>query len=388
MTENILTEINKAAIKFLSPLTPLDTYKTIVKEAVKLVKGSYGNILLEQNGELKRVYASIKMAYGTKNRKRGNTYRSYIKQKVIVASIRETGPHHPEMVNYGVKWTIFVPLVYQKKSIGVLTINSKSDEKVDRKLYNGLKLLGSLASLAIIKTQALDDTKKALETRDLFISLASHELKTPLTSVNGYVQMIQKKAKNSPDFPYHLIDNLAKETHRLTNLISELLEINQVKTGTFNFSWQVCSLNDVIENAINNFELTHPKRKITYLNLLNTKPDFIIGDFDKLLQVLLNVLQNAAKFSSEETEIRITLDENPKNCVIKVQDRGIGIDKKDMPNIFKDFYKGNRSSQEGMGLGLFLTKHIIDSHKGQIKVKSPDSRGTTIEFQLPKVAIT
>ncbi len=386
--DNLLEKINKSAIKFLAPLTPIDTYKTIVKEAIKLIDGNYGNVLLEQNGEIKRVYASIKMAYGTKNRKRGNTYKSFVEQKVIVAPIKELGPHHPEMANYGVKWTIFIPLVYQKKSIGVLTVNTRKEEKVDRKQYNALKLFGSLASLAIVKTQALDEIQKALETRDLFISLASHELKTPLTSVNGYVQLIQKKAKNFEGFPVNLVDSLAKETHRLTNLINELLEINQVKTGTFNFNWVVCSLGEIIDRAVTNFKLIRPQRTILFNNKLKDKPDFIIGDSDKLLQVILNVLHNAAKFSPEETIITVTLDEDEKCCVIKVKDRGTGIDKKDLPNIFKDFYKGNSNSHEGMGLGLFLTKHIIDSHKGIIKVKSIEHRGTTIEFQLPKVAIT
>lgn len=383
--DNLLAQINKSAIKFLAPLAPVTTYKIIVREAVKLVDADYGSILLEQDGELKRVYASIKMAYTTQNRKRGNTYRSFAEKKVIVAPIGELGPLHPELSKYGVKWTIFIPLSYQNKSIGVLTINTRKEEKLDKKQFTALKLYGTLASLAIINTKALDETNKALETRDLFISLASHELKTPLTSINGYIQLLQKKAKTIDTIPINIIDNLARETNRLTSLVRELLEINQVKAGNFRFNFTECNISELIDDALTTFKIVFPTRKVLYINSIKSTSDLIIGDKDKIIQVVLNVLQNAVKFSTEDSIIQINLTEDKNNFIFSIKDKGKGISGKDLPHIFKDFYKGSGHTNEGMGLGLFLTKHIVDSHKGNIKVRSTEGKGTTIEFKIPKM---
>jgi signal transduction histidine kinase len=383
--ENILVNINKAAIKFLAPLAPVETYKIIVKEAIKLVGADYGSILLEQEGSLKRVYASIKMAYTTQNRKKGNTFKSFSEQKVIVAPIKELGPLHPELTKFGVKWTIFIPLSYQKKSIGVLTINTRKEEKLDKRQFNALKLYGTLASLAIINTRALAETNKALETRDLFIALASHELKTPLTSINGYVQLLQKKANTTQLLPLPIIDNLVRETNRLTNLIKELLEINQVRSGSFHFSFIECNFAELIKQALTTFAIVSPSRIIRFKNTIRSTSDLIIGDPDKIIQVTLNLLHNAAKFSPASTEITVTLKEDKNYFIFTIQDQGKGISQVDLPHIFKDFYKGNDHTKEGMGLGLFLTKHIIDSHKGLIKVRSQENKGTIIEYKLPKI---
>jgi len=151
--DNILEQIHIAGLKFLLPLTLEETYKIIVAEAVSLVNAAYGSIMLDVDGQLKRVYSSSKLGYGTSNRKNGNTYSSFSEKKIIVAHIDETGKFHPELVKQGIKSTIFIPLAYQDKTLGVLTINSKEKIEQSTSELKALKLFGSMATLVIRKAQ-------------------------------------------------------------------------------------------------------------------------------------------------------------------------------------------------------------------------------------------
>ena len=171
-SSNILERIQTAGLKFLVPLTLEETYQTIVQEAIKLIDAEYGSILLEENNEWKRVYASSKLADKTESRKKGNTYKAFTQNKVIIADIKETAKFHPELKKQGVKSSIYIPLIYKDKAIGVLSINAKKKvEQTDSELKT-LKLFGSMASLVIRKAQLYKETQDALDTRDFFISLS------------------------------------------------------------------------------------------------------------------------------------------------------------------------------------------------------------------------
>jgi signal transduction histidine kinase len=387
MEENILEKIYKASLRFLVALTPEETYAAIVEEAIKLVDAKYGSVILEQEGELVRVFSSSPVAYKTKNRKNGFTYRAFSQRKVVVAHISETEKVHPELKAVGVKWTIFIPLSYQSKSVGVLTVNSAKDENLNQKELQTLELFGSMASLAIRKTQLYSETKKALELRDLFISMAAHELRTPITTIYGYAQLLHNKTLGSNTVESRWVDELHAESYRLTLLVADLLEINRIRAGNLSFVLKECNLREIVDRGVKNFQFNHPGRKIIIKDDLSKKSDLVVGDFDKLLQVLINLLDNAVKFSSDETEVVINLKFKTPYLIMSVIDSGKGIDKKDLPRVFEDFYKGRDSSKEGMGLGLFLAKNIIDQHHGSITISSKVNKGTKVHIKLPRVKI-
>lgn len=382
--EKTLAKINRSAVKFLAPLELEETYKIIVNEAVKMVGASYGSILLQSDaGDLKRVYASKQYAFKTVNRKKANTYKCFTSRKALIVPISELGSHHPEMENYGIRWTIFIPLFYQNKSIGVITINTKNEEEIDKKDMGSLKLFGMFATLAILNAQSRTEVKRTLESRDLFIALASHELKTPLTAINGYIQLLSRKITDPADPMFKWISSTRGEINRLIALVKELLEVDQIKTGKLNYSWSNTDLNQIIEQAVSSFSLIQPNRQIIYKNKLKNKSGVIMGDSNKLLQVILNVIQNAMKYSEDKIEITLFLKSHM--YVITIKDFGVGIDDADKKKVFKDFYKGSNNNKEGLGLGLFLTKHIIDSHKGKIDIISEKNIGTTVLIMLPAV---
>lgn len=379
----IIEKIYKASLKFLEPLDGSSTLVTIVDEAVKLVDGDYGSILLMHEKELIRVYASSPIAYQTKIRKNGNTYTCFNTGKPVLDTIKEMQKAHPELKRAGIRSTIFIPLTNKGKSIGVLTVNSKNNREFSMYQLHILQLFGAMASLAIRKTQLYEEIKKALDMRDMFISMASHELRTPLTTISGYVQLLQSKMRNEEGVTKMWMDELGRELERLTLLVKELLEINRIKAGNLQYNFKESNITDIVNRAVRTVEFGHPGRKIILTNKLEDK-DSVIGDYDKLLQVINNILENAAKYSGDTDEIRMTLSKKNNQFRITVKDKGIGIPEKELPDIFKGYVQGKNHNREGLGLGLFLTKSIIEKHLGHINIRSVENKGTTVEVLLPK----
>lgn len=384
MDSNI-THLNNAVLKFLAPLTPKETYKTIVDEAIKLVYGDEGMVMLPHQGALRTVYGSSEETSKKQPRKRGFAYRAFTKREAFVIHQKDFEDFDPLTAATGVRSIIFIPMSYKKQSLGVLVVRShKKDEEFSEKQLELLKLFGTFASMAIRKTQLYDETKRSLEVRDLFISTAAHELRTPLTTINGYMQLLKGKVTKE-NFPYYRwFEELSWEVLRLSLLVNELLEINRIKTGQFQYAWKECSLHEIMKRAISNFSFAFPNHTLILEDNINATSDIIIADFDKILQVINNILQNAGKYSSEKSTVTIGLKSRSPWYIIEVEDHGQGIPKDDLARIFEEFHKGKDRNEEGMGVGLYLAKSIIKQHHGTIEVFSKLHKGTTVEIKLPK----
>ncbi len=382
--DNILEKIYKSGLKFLDPLSTEETYSIIVEEAKKLVNAENASMFLEQEGLLERVYATDPRFMEIKIRPEGHTFTAFKHKKAYVRTIKIVGKIHPELKKIGVKSVIFIPLSYKNKSIGVLTVQAHDDQKFSNKELNILKLFGSMASLSIRKTQLYEETKKALDTRDLFISMASHELRTPLTAISGYIQLLRARLAKSDTTESRWVEQLYWECIRMTNLVKELLEINRIRSGQLNYEWKECSIKEIVERAVTNFRFSYPDREIVIKDELDSHKAKVIGDFDKILQVITNLIDNAIKFSSEDTPITLKLTYKNKYLILLVEDEGIGISSKDKKKMFDGFFRGNNHQREGMGLGLFLAKDIISRHHGNIGIHSKKG-GTTIEVKLPQI---
>lgn len=380
--ESILEKINKSTARFLVPLTTEETFKIIVAEAKKIIGGDYGAIFLENNSELERVYADADF-FTFKQRKRGFTFTTFTTNKPLVVDVDSEKNFHPAIVNNGIKSIVHIPLAYKDKSIGVLTIHSLEPKHFSQKDLHLFVLYGSLASMAIRKTQLYDETKNALETRDLFISLASHELRTPLTSINGYIQLLHRKLAHQPTVEGKWIKELYEESIRLTNLIKELLEINRIKQGQLQYELRECRIEEFVHAAIGRYRFVNPDRRIQLMNDLKNKDTRIIGDCEKLLQMVSTLLNNADKFSPHNAPIEVILSQTRHHVIIQIKDQGLGIAGNDLNKVFEGFYKGDKKESEGLGVGLLLAKHIVSYHHGSISLKSKKNRGTTVEVRLP-----
>ncbi len=383
----MLQKIHIASLKFMAPLSIKRTYKEIVNEAIDLMEADYGTVFLIRQNVIQRVYSTVRRPI--QPRKDGFTYKVFKTKKIKIVSLPEILKNHPEAKllyfspkKLKIKSVVLIPLSTRRKSMGVLSLQSKKSTNFHKTKLRGLRLFASMASLAIEKNLLYNQVKNSLETRDLFISTASHELRTPLTTIYGYSQWIEEYVKKGkmPELKWAKI--MIKESKRLNLLINELLRIEQIKIGNFQYNFKKTNLNEVIERATVSFNMEYRNHKL-FVERNVPKKSNVYGDFNKLMQVFINLLNNSAKFSPMGSAIRLSLSQTSRNYSIKIQDRGAGITKKDIPKIFKGFYKGSKS-KSGMGLGLFLAKNIIEEHEGKILIKSRLNQGTTVEIKLPK----
>ncbi len=385
VSEDILEKIYKASMKFLVPMTTEETYSMIVEEAIKLVKAEYGSILLGREDGLERVYASSALFYKITPRKKGIMYGVYKNRKARVLQSQDIIKIHPQFKETETRSDILIPLAYRNKSIGVLSVLSKRNVTFSEKELDILKLFGSLASLAIRKTELYDEAKKALQTRDLFIAMAAHEFRTPLTTIHGYSELLKLKFGLN-DSPYtKWVDSLNWEVLRLTRLINEFLELNRIRNGNLYMNLKECNLKEIIERTTNDYRFIDGRRQIIFLMQPNIKNPTVIADYDKLYQVITNLLDNASKYSPENEDIIVNLKSSSTHFIISVKDKGKGIPKAEIPKIFDEFYRFHETPDRGMGLGLYLAKKIVDGHHGIIDVHSKLNKGTEMEIKLPKL---
>lgn len=385
--DKVFDKVYVSGLKFLDPLSNDEIYTTLVEEGKKLSGADWGTVYVEKREKLIKVYTSSPLLLRIRPRKKGFVASAWMSKKPFLynaSQTKELRETHKEFKELGVKSSLIIPISYGGESMGLLSLHSHKDHNFNQQDIKVLLLFCSLAFMCIRKTQLYNEARKALELRDLFISIAAHELKTPLTAASLYGDLLRTKLSesNSPEAKWSAA--LSQEVARLTKLINELLQIDLIKAEKLAYSWQRCSVEGVITEAVKHFHAQYPFRKILFKNNTRKNEDLVVGDFEKLLQAISNLLNNAAKYSPINTPITIELEAKNSGIGIWVIDEGAGIPQKDIPRLFEQFYKGQNSLHEGMGLGLYLIKNIIDHHKGKLQVYSELNKGTTVEIFLPK----
>ena len=152
------------------------------------------------------------------------------------------------------------------------------------------------------------------------------------------------KEENTPQARW--VRDLYVETLRLTSLVNKLLETSRIRAGQLQYDWKECDVRKVIDRSIKNFNFSHPGWKVIFKDESGKKRVLVVGDFGKLLQVVTNVLDNAAKFSSPNTLVSIILKVKVPCLILQVQDKGEGIAKKDLPRVFEGFYRGHKVANQ------------------------------------------
>ncbi len=368
-------QINTATLKFLEPINLQQTYETITHQAMLLLDGLDGFVMLaDEKGELRVVYASSD--FDLEGAIKTNAiYQAFEEKKAVIL--------HPD----GELQAVIIPLYYQNKSFGILLIRTEKCIELHEDDFELLKMFGSLATLGIRKAQLYEDNQKSIKIRDIFASMAAHELKTPLTTISGYVQLLDSRMKNKESQESEWVKNLLTETKRMNELIKDLLQTHNIKSGKLQFKWQECHLTEILQKCILTCQFSHPKRQVFITSLLEPSKDIVIGDCDKLQQVFDNLLDNACKFSAASSPVQIDVYAEEPFIAIEIIDKGMGISKSDLPHVFEEFYKSSMNEHsEGMGLGLYLVKMILNQHHGKIQISS-SKRGTKVTVKLRRVEL-
>ncbi|MCJ8154398.1 response regulator [Chryseobacterium sp. SSA4.19] len=234
----------------------------------------------------------------------------------------------------------------------------------------------------------IDDQKKVEKEKDEFLSIASHELKTPLTSIKAYVQLLERRLKlDKESTEAGFVTKAQDQIEKLNTLITDLLDVSKIENGKLKINKKPTNLENVISNAIDTILQTHDELKIK-IKRDGTKPDILIPlDEIRIEQVLINFLTNAIKYSPKNNQIIVTtfVDEEEQEVKVNVTDFGIGIPDFKQEAVFRKFYRVEESSLQfqGMGIGLFICSEIIKQHHGNIGVSSKVDEGSTFYFTLP-----
>jgi len=230
------------------------------------------------------------------------------------------------------------------------------------------------------------ELQKAVSHRDNFISIASHELKTPVTSLKVYAQLLHRQFSQKGD--EKTVDYLTKinrQIDKLTSLIQDLLNVSRIQKNQLTFRMEQCDINEITKEIVDNTQQITDHHKIILEGKIKRK---IFCDKERISQVLINLLTNAIKYSPHSDKIIVHLTETKNEAIISVTDFGIGISKEYQRKVFDRFYRINDTNGEtypGLGIGLYISQAIVKRHGGEIKILSEKGKGSTFQFNLPFV---
>ena len=246
------------------------------------------------------------------------------------------------------------------------------------------KMKADLRNFAAEKDKIQKETEELVQRRDEFFSIASHELKTPITSLKAYTQLLLMDAEGLYEKQnLVMLSKMDNQIDKLTSLISVLLDSSKVQAGKLSYNKQPFEINKLTGEIIEELRPTSPNQELIFQADIKAE---VLGDRERIAQVIKNLLLNAIKYAQDSKKIIVKLSRTGNNVICSVQDFGKGILDIEHTKIFERFYRvlgNNLHTYPGLGLGLFISKEIIEKHGGKIWVESERGKGSTFYFELP-----
>jgi PAS domain S-box-containing protein len=242
------------------------------------------------------------------------------------------------------------------------------------------KLINVIASI-----RDITHFREAEEIKSVFVSVVSHELKTPVALIKGYVGTLRREDVSwESEIVQDSLQVIEDEADRLTELIENLLDASRLQAGGFSLNLAEVNVDKLADSVAERIQIRTNQHNI----LIQFPEDFptLVGDKNRLEQVFNNLLENAVKYSPEGGDIRISGQLRSKQIIICIQDEGTGISRDDIPHVFDRFYRADDAAKntQGAGLGLYLSRAIIEAHNGRIWVEPRSEKGTRICFSIPR----
>ncbi len=401
LTMERITRLQSITSAFSSALTSNEVYDVIFTEAFSAVSASAGAVV---NLSPDKKFAEIKRLTGYKTDGHKDVMSFSIDapfhvtwslrhgEPLFMEDIKEIEERFPipyaVFIKEGVKSSAVVPLIIGSEAVGVLVFNFTSTKIFDVQEKEFLIALSAQCSQALHRAQLYEEARKAIEVRDEFLSIASHELRTPLTPLKlqfqGLARQVRKHdgANLSYDKILKIVESSDKQVNRLANLIDDLLDVSRISSGRLTLSPEAFNLAEMVEEVVSNYSHQF-KAADSVVSFGDLQP--VVGYFDKVRieQVLINLLTNASKYAPGKP---IHIDLTEKNNIVRlvVRDEGPGIAKENHTRIFDRFERvRDRDNVGGLGLGLYISKQIVEAHKGKIKVESELHQGSSFIVELP-----
>lgn len=275
----------------------------------------------------------------------------------------------------------------------IRTAQSISVEHLDRRLETG-RVDDEVTRLSKTLNAMFDRIEEAFKLQKQFTADASHELKTPLTILLGEIEVTLNNPRTTQDY-VSILKSAVEEIRRITNIVDELLTIARLESGQLQLQKKPVRVDELMLDAISKTSAYASRRSISIGYEVQDKSEheneeaFVEGDRDKLLSVFINLLDNAIKYSNDSSTIRVVQIVEDESIKFKIIDKGVGISAQDLPHVFDRFYRADKSRssdgvQRGSGLGLSISRSLIEVHGGKISVESKLDLGTTVTVELPQ----
>lgn len=297
---------------------------------------------------------------------------------------------HPELDQLNKIIPLIVALLKQEQaSIAVksLAVTAEKETRKAEKLAYQLDIMGQNLRKTLMQQQKdKAEINDLMKKKDEFMNIASHELKTPVTSMKAYLQMISQKLLPSLKDKQlsSFIEKSNKQIDKLAVLINDLLDVSKVQAGEMTYQFRMFNFSALVKDAVDEALNSTSEHKITVYCTL--PPDFeVTGDRIRLEQVLNNILSNAIKYSPSSDEIIVNVGLVNNYVEVSITDFGIGISGEQLPQVFDRFFKVQNEDKRffGLGLGLFISSEIIKAHHGEIGVNSCLGEGSKFWFKIP-----
>ena len=286
---------------------------------------------------------------------------------------------------------IVLPLIARDRTLGAITFAMGEPGRPYTEDDVALaQEVAQRAALAMDNAQLYQQAQNAVQLRDQFLSIAAHELKTPLTTLTGQIQLVRRRTERDGEVSEPTRRSLSMiddQVRRLNNMVRALLDVSRIEHGQLSIERTPLDICALVRRVVREVQATVGDREII-IDCPET-PLYILGDAMRLDQVLLNLVQNALTYSAASAPTTVTVRKDGNQLCIAVQDRGIGIPAADLPQLFTRFFRAQNAEAHhlgGMGIGLAVVKEIVTLHSGNVKVESTEGEGSTFTISLPRAA--
>ncbi|GAC1443454.1 MAG: hypothetical protein NVSMB52_01880 [Chloroflexota bacterium] len=286
----------------------------------------------------------------------------------------------PEVIVRGGYVVIAVPVLGDTIFVTVRSQDRPYTQEEQQVITNFAYQVGIAADNA----RLFESQQEALQVKDQFLSIVSHELRTPLTTIKGYSQMLRRRLSEEPNSLRFAL-NIEAQVGRLSRLVDDLLDVTRYSRGQFELKRQYIDLRPVLDDAVARFRVVAPKHMFSLH--LDQGPFEGNWDRDRLEQVMNNLVGNAVKYSPQGGEVIVSTRHENGTLVVAIRDHGQGIPERDQQQLFERFFRGTAEGGDvkGLGLGLYVTRRIVEAHGGTIGVWSKQYEGSEFSFTLPLV---
>jgi signal transduction histidine kinase len=284
-----------------------------------------------------------------------------------------------------------VPLAVRGRMLGAMSlISSRSDRRYSSADVVIAEELARRCAHAVDNARLHQEAQVALRSRDHFVAVASHELRTPIARVKGYAEMLLAAHADGDLSDDRLARGLQRIEHasdRLTLLVRDLLDVSRMTSGTLPLRPRDLELVDLLRELVGRCQEQLAPEGRALLDIIGTPPH-VAADPERLEQVFQNLLDNAVKYSPEGAELRVRVQPKARGVLIEVQDRGMGLPDGAADRIFEPFGRASNAQErqiQGMGLGLYICRNIVEQHRGRIWARSDgEGQGTLVSVWLPQ----